>query len=442
MSPSSSTYAIPKEESFEGPTQRPANFQERLASYRSTRTGHGEMTTTTSQPTDQRKITNFVNAVYYPNWRVYNGQTPNNLNLDNVSHVFYAFAHLDKDGSVTLSDEHADCEILIDGTQGCVNAFKVIQGDKYPALNLILSIGGAASSENFDRITSDEIRLQNLVTTARELVNHFGLNGIDIDWEHPSNEVQSQQYTQLLARLREAMPSPQYIITTAVPAGIWALKNMNLGEVSKHVDMINLMAYDFVGPFPGISESGHHAQLRCSQGGDECSVATKTSGEAAIHYLLEQGVPKEKIILGIPLYGRSFLGATGPGQPFDGHGGLEGGVFEYKDLPIIDRGKESESESSDPDAITPCAEQFDKTRVAAWCVGPQTGEGGGFITYDNEMSVEAKARYVKEEELGGLFYWHIGFDKPKNEGSLVDVGGEVLGVGHKRSSWFARFGDQ
>ncbi len=151
-------------------------------------------------------------------------------------------------------------------------------------------------------------------------------------------------------------------------------------------------------------------------------------------------MPKEKIVLGIPLYGRSFPGATGPGQPFDGHSGLEGTILEYKDLPITDRGKKkSGSESSDPDAITPCVEQFDKTRVAAWCIGPQTEEGGGFITYDNEMSVEAKARYVKEEGLAGLFYWHIGFDKPKNGGSLVDVGGEVLGVGHKRSSWFARY---
>jgi chitinase len=50
------------------------------------------MTSTPSEPPEQRKTTSFVNAVYYPNWRVYDGQTPATLNLDNVSHVFYAFA--------------------------------------------------------------------------------------------------------------------------------------------------------------------------------------------------------------------------------------------------------------------------------------------------------------------------------------------------------------
>lgn len=271
------------------------------------------------------------------------------------------------------------------------------------------------------------------------LVDCLAMDGLDIDWEHPANEAQSHQYTNLLARLRAAMPSPKYTLTTAVPAGIWALQHMNLGEASKHVDMINLMAYDFVGPFPGVTESGHHAQLRCRDGDNEnFSVAAQTSGEAAIKFLCAQGVERKKIVLGIPLYGRSFVGATGHGQPFSEHGGQEGGIFEYRHLPIStsNRGQkhgESESESEDVDAITPCAEQFDSRLVAAWCVGPQTKEGGGFITYDNAMSVEAKAEFVKEEGLAGLFYWHVGYDKPKGKGSLVEVGARVLGVEQKRS---------
>lgn len=337
-----------------------------------------------------------------------------------------------------LSDQYADCELLVDGTMGCINAFKKLQRDRYPTLNLILSVGGGADSEAFDEITADETRLAKLVATARELVDHLGMNGIDIDWEQPSNKAQSQQYTNLLAHLRAAMPSPQYLVTTAVSAGVWAMRNMNLGEVSNYVDMINLMAYDFVGPFPGITESGHHAQLRCPEEGEDCSDAAKSSGEAAMRYLLEQGVAREKIVLGVPLYGRSFIGASGSGQPFHGHGGQDG-VFEFKDLPIMKRHDNCGSQSSDPDAITPCPEQFDSTLAAAWCVGPQTQEGGGFITYDNAMSVEAKARFVKDEGLAGLFYWHIGFDKPKGEGSLVDVGGNVLGVGQNRCRWWARY---
>ena len=36
----------------------------------------------------------FVNAVYYPNWRVHRKQPPSSLNLEYVSHIYYAFARL------------------------------------------------------------------------------------------------------------------------------------------------------------------------------------------------------------------------------------------------------------------------------------------------------------------------------------------------------------
>ena len=33
-----------------------------------------------------------VNAVYYPNWRVYRQQPPSSMNLEFITHIFYAFA--------------------------------------------------------------------------------------------------------------------------------------------------------------------------------------------------------------------------------------------------------------------------------------------------------------------------------------------------------------
>lgn len=313
----------------------------------------------------------------------------------------------------------------MDGTQGCIKAFQKVQKEKYPSMKLILSIGGGADSKNFAKATADMIGLERLGRTARKLVDDLGMDGIDIDWEHPEDAAQGRQYSNLLSHLRLMMPAPLYIVTTAIPAGLWALKNMDLGEISEYVDMINLMAYDFVGPFPGITKSGHHAQLRCRGEAGDGSAAAPSSGEAAMQHLLKQGVTRDKIVLGVPLYGISFLGASGPGQEFSGHGG-EAGFFECRHLPTSHRLHNADSDNAHVDAITPCAEQFDSALTAAWCVGPDTVEGGGFISYDNAMSVEAKARFVREEALGGMFYWHIGYDKPPNEGSLVDVGAKVL----------------
>lgn len=41
---------------------------------------------------DEDEQLGYANAVYYPNWKVYNGKQPNSIELKYVSHIFYAFA--------------------------------------------------------------------------------------------------------------------------------------------------------------------------------------------------------------------------------------------------------------------------------------------------------------------------------------------------------------
>ena len=42
-----------------------------------------------------------------------------------------------------------------------------------------------------------------------------------------------------------------------------------------------------------------------------------------------------------------------------------------------------------------------------------------FITYDDERSVAAKVKYVKEKKLNGIFFWEMRLDKPRH--GLMDV---------------------
>jgi chitinase len=104
----------------------------------------------------------------------------------------------------------------------------------------------------------------------------------------------------------------------------------------------------------------------------------ETSGAAGVQHLLTAGVPGKKILLGIPLFGRSFLHATGPNQKYKGLGGLEGS-FEYNTLPR--RGTR---------------EQVDKRLATAQCVGAD----GGFVSYDNPDTVKMKAAFGKQKGLG------------------------------------------
>jgi len=296
---------------------------------------------------------------------------------------------------------------------GCLSAFKLLKG-QYPLLKVILSIGGGAASANFAEVARDRNSSMAFAHNARELVDTYGLNGIDsktyitskclvlimiVDWEHPSNPQQGIDYVHLLAALRVTLPSPDYTLTSALPAGEWALRNIDVASASTHLDLINLMAYDFAGPW--TQTAGHHAQLYTPK--HPHNEAARTSGQSSVNYLVSKGVPSKKILLGIPAYGRSFLGSSKVGDRFTGHGGEEG-TFEYKDLP------------------RPGAQEYVDEQIGAACC---LGGDGGFITYDNPRSVQLKAAFAKQARLGGLFYW-TGTADIKGQRSLVETGYNTL----------------
>jgi chitinase len=67
----------------------------------------------------------------------------------------------------------------VDGAEGCLRAFTQLK-QQYSELKVILSIGGGGKgSENFARVARSPLAVQNFARTAREVVDCFGLDGID-----------------------------------------------------------------------------------------------------------------------------------------------------------------------------------------------------------------------------------------------------------------------
>jgi chitinase len=211
--------------------------------------------------------------------------------------------------------------------------------------------------------------------------------------------------------------SEDQLLTACLPANQAVLQCIDLGQAALYLDFLNLTAYDFFGAW--TPRTGHQAQLYTTS-------KDETSAAGGVAFLMKAGVPGKKILLGIPVFGRSFLHAAGPGQKYKGVGGHDGS-FEYKDLPR--RGTK---------------EQIDKRAVAAQCVGAD----GGFVTYDNPDTVKMKAAFCKQKGLGvsiplflvfgeedkqadrytpkGLFYWCAPMDSRDSKRSLIASGFRAL----------------
>lgn len=106
----------------------------------------------------------------------------------------------------------------------------------------------------------------------------WGFDGIDIDWEYPvegglttnhHRPEDKQNYTLLIEKLRElldaqgAKDGKKYEISIASSANYAYLQNYDWAGLSKSLSWINMMSYDFHGPFGSALDAvtGHNAAL-------------------------------------------------------------------------------------------------------------------------------------------------------------------------------------
>ncbi|PVH15264.1 uncharacterized protein CXQ87_003102 [Candidozyma duobushaemuli] len=353
-----------------------------------------------------------VSGIYFSNWSVYGAKHfPSALDSKNLSHVFYAFMKIDgSSGEVTYSDEWADVQMPIDNKEGALGSFAAIKKDNRE-LKLLMSIGGWGTSAQFTQIASDEAKLSKFVESSVALVEKHNLDGVDIDWEYPTNAQEGRQLVNLLQRLRKKLDKLHggLLLTIASPASEDHSQYIDFPATDKLVNYWNVMAYDFAGS--GWSQkTGYHSNLYGDNGDTSLNV------DQIVSYYASR-VDSKKIILGMPLYGRTFSKPAEPkvGVEFSKEASGDG-TLNYGEINAND-------------------ENFDKDRVAAYAYSKSENL---LVTYDNQQSASAKADYVKDRKLGGGFWWDSkGESKDKDRklvGKFVDaLGGS--GVLDKSKNW-------
>ncbi|KAI1776987.1 glycoside hydrolase family 18 protein [Hypoxylon cercidicola] len=360
----------------------------------------------------QKRATGFQNTVYFTNWGIYGrNYQPAQLPASQISLVLYSFLNLRSDGTVYASDTYADLEKHYDGDSwndvgtnayGCVKQlYKLKQANRH--LKTSLSIGGWTYSTNFAAAASTDATRSTFAQSAVTLMKDWGFDGLDIDWEYPADDTEASNMVALLRTIRSELDSysAQYangyhfLLTAAVPAGPTNYQKLHLSEMASLLDNFNLMAYDYAGSWD--TTSGHQANLYPST---QNPVSTKFSTEAAVSAYISGGVPANKIVLGIPLYGRSFEATGGIGQAYSGvgSGSWENGVWDAKVLPKAG-----------------ATEMYDDVAGASYSYDSASKE---LISYDNVDMVQRKIAYLRGKGMGGAMFWEASGDRT-DSGSLI-----------------------
>ncbi|WCT13534.1 glycoside hydrolase family 18 protein [Mucilaginibacter jinjuensis] len=311
-----------------------------------------------------------------------------------LTHINYAFVDL-QDNRAYLRHRRTDTTNL----QNLVKLKKI-----NPDLKVLISIGGWAWSNNFsDMALSDTSRLA-FAKSAVGIIRQYKLDGIDIDWEYPDNKgagnifraEDKQNYTLMFKALRQQLDTleketgKKLLLTAAVGGFKRFLQHTEMDKVANYLNYINLMTYDYLQDSLGITV--HHTNLYASK-----KYYTRDDANDAVKDFVAAGVPRNKLVMGIAFYGRSYRVATDSTNHGLGVKTVErmrgSGYTFIKDSLLNQNGFKY---------------YRDNGAKAAYLYNAETKQ---FISMDDEWSVQKKCDYVKKSDMAGVMFWEYVEDK-------------------------------
>jgi chitinase len=325
---------------------------------------------------------------YYPAWKkgVYDHSR---IAYGNLTHIAHAFTKPDAEGRLIVDDDYLYPE-LVDAAHE--NGVKIL-----------MSVGGWGNCEGFPGMAASAEARSRFISDVLEFLRTHHYDGVDIDWEYVSNAGEQQDYVLFVKELSAALraESPPLELTMAGPSGPYWGSWINYEELVSSFDFIGVMTYDYHGQWS--DHSGHNSPLY-SCAGDTCG-----SWHDSFLYHISRNIPREKLLLGLAFYGRSFDSSEFY-QPFERS--LEYGYDE-----IVELRDSGWIYFWDDCAHVPFLQKPDKSVV---------------LSYDDERSIALKCRYVLEAGAGGVIIWELTQDNVLGKPVLLERVGESFREDQKR----------
>lgn len=283
---------------------------------------------------------------------------------DLFTHIIYAFAEFDD-----------DCDGLVIPTPDRLKDIAGLRNEN-PDLKVILGVGGY-KREGFSEMARDKKKRKAFVGSVKSIIDSLHLDGVDLDWEFPTTEAgghtaapdDDSNYVKVVKDLRKKLGKRKWISFYSNNSANF----IDLKAMVPYVDFVNVSGYNLDIPKDG-SQSFHQSPLYPGRKtGTWCVMKS-------VQRHIDRGVPPEKILIGIPFFGR---GKT----PFPSY--LERNAFNRYagDARLM----------WDDDAKAPYYADSDGNLV---------------MGFDDERSIEAKFDFIRTNGLPGIFIWNYDADYP------------------------------
>jgi chitinase len=357
---------------------------------------------------------------YYPSWK-WNRQhwllTPDKIPYEKLTIINYAFFVPSADGKKIAGKDPVGDQLLLQGvkdkkTGKFLPHTGLVDLAHQHDIKVMISLGGWEDSDNFPEVAASESTRRAFAHSCIDLIEQYGFDGIDIDWEfpcladHKGSPNDKENYTKLLKSTRDSLDAygkqtgRKYLLTAALPATRVGAQNFEMEKVATLLDMLNIMTYDLNGEWDAFS--GHNAPLYPPRTDD----SLRNIDAALRLYTVTYKVPASKVNLGVPFYAHTYRDCT---ALYTSHKGADvehfstQGCFYYDIVKSLDK----------------FTRHWDDRAKAPYLINTSWKT---LVSYDDEESIGYKARYVVDNNACGLIIWEITGDYLENgETPLLDT---------------------
>jgi chitinase len=331
---------------------------------------------------------------YYPMWA--KTQTPPytaaQIPYRKLTHISHAFLAIKSDGGISIDPTLLEPAL--------------ISGAHAAGVKVLISIGGASESQSaaFAAVAKSAVLRSTFARNVHDFITTNGYDGVDIDWEVPNAPADTEPCILLIKTLRAELPSPKFLLSMAIPANPANYgTGFDVHALAAILDFINVMTYDFHGPWG--NHAGHNSPILQSPADPGLEGSLTTSMDL---YEKAYLVERRKLNFGTAFYGYDFEGAKS--------------LWD-----VCNCGKTTTSVNYGT-AIKPRINRdgwksyFDKDAQAPYLLREGSAPGPGFVTYDDADSTAAKtALILGTRKMGGVFMWDLSADYDGASQDLLDA---------------------
>jgi chitinase len=304
--------------------------------------------------------------------------SPENIPYDLYTHLCHAFVTADAEGHLN-PNRHVPSRPFVEASHSA-------------NVKVLLSLGGWGWDDEFAGIVADPAAEARYIDAVICLVDEFDYDGLDLDWEYPDKANEVTGFNRLVRMLRSRLDEVgqrkgrSMLLTMAASASPGTIKWLDRDVLLETMDWINVMTYDYVGPWSKFA--GHHSPLYASSKAPPDGVA---STELTMRYIVdEKELPPDRLAAGIPLYGKAFK-ASEPYAAVDLH---DAGSLNYTRLHELQ-------------SAVGWRRLWDDETKSPWLIAPDASR---VVGYDDPQSAELKTSWAGQQGFRGVFFWQIAGD--------------------------------